>query len=228
MGSPVESTRFSYEASLKYLHQLTMSQDLRLETNIPKQMITAWSPGGEKQFDFRLPLPCPPLPETPGKLAIYTANLPEAPPPYVMALVQAGAAALGYFEEGEVVAHKAIKKYMKRQKQGKAQINYLNTRGKSKAGSRIRLANTITFFEEINERLSDWEKKHPPQRILYSCTARLWGMIFQSKVTPPFTKKDPRLVRIPRDVHIPCHEELLRIDELCRSGWLYPAEQPEK
>ncbi|MEO1451203.1 MAG: hypothetical protein AAFV07_16855 [Bacteroidota bacterium] len=45
---------------------------------------------------------------------------------------------------------------MKRHKRGKAQISYLNTRGKSKAGSRIRLANTVAFFEEINERLQDW------------------------------------------------------------------------
>ena len=38
---------------------------------------------------------------------------------YVLALIQLGASALGYFEEGEVVVHKAIKKYMKRHKRGK-------------------------------------------------------------------------------------------------------------
>lgn len=219
MKPSLESEQFSYEESIAYVKRLTETQDLRLETHIPKQMITVRHPDGEKQFDFRLPLPCPPLPEDPTQLAAYASLLTEEPPPYTIALVQAGAAALGYFEEGELWVHKTIKKYMKRQKQGKAQLNYLNTRGKSKAGSRIRLANTVSFFEEINERLAGWEKQHPPERILYSCTARIWGMMFQSKIAPPFKKKDPRLVRIPRDVHIPSHEEMLRINTLSCCGW---------
>lgn len=138
----------------------------------------------------------------------------------MIALVQAGAAALGYFEEGEAVHHKAIKKYMKRHSQGKSQINYLKTRGKSKAGSRVRLANTVTFFEEINERLTEWEEDYSPRKIMYSCTATLWGLLFQSKVPPPFTKKDNRLIKIPRDVQIPTYEELLHINHLSVAGWL--------
>ena len=109
---------------------------------------------------------------------------------------------------------------MKRQKRGKAQISYLNTRGKSKAGSRIRLANTVRFFEEINERLTEWEEDLEPQRILYSCTPQLWGLLFGSQVPPPFEKKDPRLIKVPTDVHVPDHAEMMRINEFVLQGRL--------
>jgi hypothetical protein len=60
--------------------------------------------------------------------------------------MQAGHSALAYFEDGEMRHHKVIKKYMVRGN-GKAQVGYLQTRGKSKAGSRIRLANTVSFLK---------------------------------------------------------------------------------
>ncbi|MEZ4777081.1 MAG: hypothetical protein R3D00_28150 [Bacteroidia bacterium] len=174
---------------------------------------------------MRLPLPFPAISDRDIPLSQYLQSIPEEIPAYMIALVQAGAAALGYFEEGEAVQHKAIKKYMKRHSQGKSQINYLKTRGKSKAGSRVRLANTVTFFEEINERLTEWEEDYAPQKILYSCTATLWGLLFQSKVPPPFEKKDHRLIKIPRDVQIPTFEELLRINRLSVAGWLTRSER---
>ena len=109
---------------------------------------------------------------------------------------------------------------MKRHKRGKSQISYLKTRGKSKAGSRIRLANTVRFFEEINERLTTYEEEYEPERMIYSCTAQLWGLLFQSKVPPPFEKKDPRLIKVPKDVNIPTYEELLNVNEFIQKGLL--------
>ena len=135
-------------------------------------------------------------------------------PSYGMFLMQAGAGALGYFEDGQVVFHKAIKKYMVRAKSGKSQINYLNTRGKSKAGSRIRLANTDRFIEEINELLNQWEEYDPPHGWLYSCPVNLWGMLFAADPPPPFSKDDERLRKLPFDVNKPDFAELKRINEM--------------
>lgn len=218
MGIPRVPDSFDDDASRAYLAEL-IETSFKLETDPSRQLVTVLGPDFEKESMFRVPLTWPSLPGDADDLPEYLEAIPYFPEPYVMLLVQAGAAALGYFEEGEVFLHKTIKKYMTRKKQGKAQLNYLNTRGKSKAGSRIRLANTVRFFEEINERLTEWEEDHEPQRILYSCTARIWGMLFQSRVAPPFDKKDPRLLKIPRDVHVPSHEELLRINELSNHGW---------
>lgn len=160
---------------------------------------------------IRLPLPWP-SPERGEPVPTYLERVPEGVPPYLLLLVQLGAAALGMVENEEVIAHKSIKKYMKRHKRGKAQIQYLNTRGKSKAGSRIRLANTVRFFEEINEKLIEWEDFYGPNsRILYACTPSVWGMMFQAEPAPPFDKKDPRLIKVPMDVRVPTHEEWLRV-----------------
>lgn len=175
---------------------------------------------GSRRHFFRLPLTWPEPARGPFDSIWYLSALPDDDGPYLVMLVQLGAAAIGVWMEGEWQAHKAIKKYMKRHKRGKAQISYLNTRGKSKAGSRIRLANTVAFFEEINERLTDWEELYEPQRILYSCPPQAWGLLFQSKTPPPFDKKDPRLVRIPHQVHVPDFAELNRIQGLISQGWV--------
>lgn len=144
----------------------------------------------------------------------YLEQLPDDFPSYYLLMVQLGAAAIGYAETGEFVAHKAIKKYMKRQKRGKAQIGYLKTRGKSKAGSRIRLANTERFFEEINERVQDWgELYDPPEYIFISATPNVWGLMHQADPPPPFDKKDPRVRKVPFDVGIPDFEKLKEIAE---------------
>jgi hypothetical protein len=210
---------FTFQESKYFLLDLFEEHgDWDWEMDAKKQLIVARDEELEKILDFRLPLPYPSF--TGDDLEAYLNELPEEIPSYAMLLVQAGAAALGYFEGGEVVLHKTIKKYMKRRSQGKAQINYLNTRGKSKAGSRIRLANTVRFFEEINEYLQKWDSYEPPERLLYSCQPRLWGLLHQAKVPPPFSKKDPRLIKVPRDIAIPDHEELLKTNEFILKGWL--------
>lgn len=191
-----------------------------MELDPKKHKLEALTPLRETIWSFRFPLPFPAIREA-EQAQDYLARIPAEIPTYTIALIQAGAAALGYFEEGEVLHHKAIKKYMKRHKRGKSQISYLNTRGKSKAGSRVRLANTVTFLEEINERLTHWEDELEPQRILYSCGAQLWGLLYQAKVPPPFEKKDPRLIKIPLDVHIPSFEELLWVNDYVIQGYAW-------
>ena len=137
--------------------------------------------------------------------------------PTLVILIQAGHAAIGYFEENELVLHKVITRYMVRGN-GKAQHTYLKTRGKSKAGSRIRLAQTLDFFEEINQKIDEWAIIDDCQKILYSASIPLWNMLFESKVASVFEKTDKRLLKIPLDVDIPNHAELLRIGEMMQEG----------
>ncbi len=137
--------------------------------------------------------------------------------PTLVILIQAGHAAIGYFEENELVLHKVITRYMVRGN-GKAQHTYLKTRGKSKAGSRIRLAQTLDFFEEINQKIDEWAIIDECQKVLYSASIPLWNMLFESKVAPVFEKTDKRLLKIPLDVDVPNHAELLHIGEMMQEG----------
>ncbi|TAE44361.1 MAG: hypothetical protein EAZ89_21695 [Bacteroidetes bacterium] len=214
--------KLTFEESLSYLRRLTQVGAMHIDADNEKHKLSLRNAEGQITESFRPPLPLPGLPE-PFDLQAYIAQLPEEMPSYAIALVQLGGASLGYFEAGEVTDHKVFKKYMSRRKQGRSQISYLKTRGKSKAGSRVRLANTYSFFEEINERLTEWEEEFQPPRILLSCPAQVWGLMFQSKVPPPFDKKDPRIGWIPTEVHLPDHEELLRINRFVQQGWRWGA-----
>ncbi|MEM0995811.1 MAG: hypothetical protein AAGN35_01975 [Bacteroidota bacterium] len=209
--------RYRYAESLALLRAWRDDPPGHLDWDRAKQKLTVRDDTGVKQFTFRLPLPFPPASEG-ISLAEYLEDVPETPPPYLLLLLQAGHSALGYFEEGEVVYHKVIKKYMVRARQGKAQIGYLNTRGKSKAGSRVRLANTISFFEAINAKVTEWDIMNGVERILLSCPVRMKPLLFQSKVPPPFTKDDPRLLKVPLDIHRPDLEELKRVNRIIQMG----------
>ncbi len=176
-----------------------------------------------KKWTLRLPLHFP-LAEDGQSFLSYFETLSEAFPQYFLILIQAGHAALAYFEDGECLHHKVIKKYMVRGN-GRAQLGYLKTRGKSKAGSRIRLANTVSFFEDINEKLDEWDVEPQATRILLSCTAKMLPMLFQSKVPPPFDKDDPRITKVPFDLQKPTLEELMQVNkQIMRGRWEGPAD----
>jgi len=117
-------------------------------------------------------------------------------PQGLILLMQAGSAAIGYFENGQLVLHKVIKKYMVRMNQGKAQLTHLNAKGKSKAGSRIRLANTVAFFEQINEKIEEWGVIADCQTIFYAATPNVWRLLFESNADCPFKKDDERIRKI--------------------------------
>ncbi len=115
--------------------------------------------------------------------------------------IESGNAAICVMEGKENIYHTTFSAYMTRKKQGFSQIKYLKKKGKSKAGSRVRLAKTVTFFENINETLTEVLEIYDVDRIGLSCSATLIPFLFQSKVPCPFEKKDPRLYKIP--LHIP-------------------------
>lgn len=99
------------------------------------------------------------------------------------------------------VFHTTFSAYMTRKSQGMSQIKYLNKKGKSRAGSRVRLASTIDFFNKINEALSQLFEIYEFDRIALNCDASLIPYLFRAKVVCPFDKKDNRLYKIP--LHIP-------------------------
>lgn len=129
---------------------------------------------------------------------------------YVVCIVRSSMASVGLFHGKDCLSHKVFTAYMVRKKQGKSQIKHLKTKGKSRAGSRIRLASGVEFFEEINGRLRRHFEEYEIERIAFSCSKILLPHFFGAKVTTPFDKKDERILGIPRHVEKPTHEEMMR------------------
>ncbi|WP_299457667.1 hypothetical protein [uncultured Microscilla sp.] len=218
--------QLNYNQAYQFFDYLLRERDdLSLQLNVKKNALIALDNHFDPIFEFRFPLPYPVITEnTLGEAETpqtYFEKVSTAIPNYLMLLIQAGNAALGYFEEGEMINHKVIRKYMIRKKQGKFQGNHLKTKGKSKYGSRVRLQNTVDFFEDINQKITDWEIADDAERIIYAASITLWNMLFDSKVESPFDKADPRLRKVPKDVHIPTYEELLRINRFAHQGFVH-------
>lgn len=115
--------------------------------------------------------------------------------------VQSGNAAICLMEGTENCYHTTFSAYMTRKKQGFSQIKYLNKKGKSRAGSRVRLAKTVAFFENINTTMGELWQEYPISRLALDCSKTLMPYLFQSRVEFPVDKKDPVLYKIP--LHIP-------------------------
>ncbi|MEX2569193.1 MAG: hypothetical protein WD431_24830 [Cyclobacteriaceae bacterium] len=128
---------------------------------------------------------------------------------WLLIMVRAGIASVGYFEEGENIEHKVFRSYMVRKKQGKSQVKYLKTKGKSRAGSRLRLASTTLFFKDINDKVNGYLQKYHIDKIGISCSKTLWPFLFNDKNNLELDNKDPRLIKIPRHVQNPTYESLL-------------------
>lgn len=166
-------------------------------------------------------------------LSLSPASLPSASPTsllaaparYIILLIQSGHCAVGLFEGSRNLDHKVIRAYMVRKKQGKSQIKHLKTKGKSRAGSRVRLAGTVEFFEEINERLQVYFNDFSIDRIAISCSKTLWPFLFNSKIETPFGKQDERLYRIPRHVHVPKYDEMIEVQKFLMRGELIYEEE---
>ncbi|WP_162426010.1 hypothetical protein [Pontibacter pudoricolor] len=193
---------------------------IRTEYDPEKHRLILLDEAGNNLLFFRLPLTLPP-PSKEQTIAKPQVN-------YVILLIQSGNCALGYFENGVNRDHKVFRSYMVRKKQGKSQIKYLKTKGKSRAGSRVRLGETIEFFENINGRLQEYFEDHQVQRIAISCSKTLLPYLFSSKVETPFDKNDPRLYKIPKHIHTPIYEVLLDANRFLQRGELIyeEAQQP--
>lgn len=120
-----------------------------------------------------------------------------------LVMIRAGQAATGHFHNGELLDHKVFRAYMVRKKQGKSQIKHLKTKGKSRAGSRVRLEETTQFFEEINERLQRYNSQYAISTWGLSCAKTLLPYFLASETPPPFRSKQNNLLKIPFHVQQP-------------------------
>lgn len=114
--------------------------------------------------------------------------------------IESGNAAICMMEGKESVYHTTFSAYMTRKKQGFSQIKYLNKKGKSRAGSRIRLSETVTFFENINATMNELCEEFLIDRIALDCSKTLLPYLFQSKVEFPIEKDDSKLYKIPMHI----------------------------
>ena len=103
-------------------------------------------------------------------------------------------------------------------KQGKSQINHLKTKGKSRAGSRVRLEQTSLFFKEINDKIIEWFNYKWVQHIFLSCPIPLWSYWNNSFSRPPFPMKNQIIKKIPFSVRTPNFNELKKINYLALQG----------
>ena len=197
----------------EYLKVIISSSDHIADYFSNKNKIEVFDKSGSKSATIHLPWVLPPF-EGKNELLKFISHWDKAEFNSIIILIQAGRSALAHCSSGGILEHKLIRKYMVRKKQGKAQITYLNQKGKSRAGSRIRLNQTVQFFEDINDQVNLWMKEQNPRRILISCPPRLWGLLFQSKVKPVFSKKDARVFKIPLAINIPDRQELMRVHKL--------------
>ena len=170
---------------------------------------------------FRLPITFPPVDKSDVEDEEHTVS-------YLVLLIQSGQCAMGYFEDGVNIEHKVFRAYMVRKKQGKSQIKYLKTKGKSRAGSRVRLGETYEFFDNINKRLQEYFKDYEIDRIALSCSKTLIPFLYNAKAPTPFDKKDERIFKIPKHVHTPTLEVMMEVNEFLLKGELIYEEQHQE
>jgi hypothetical protein len=147
---------------------------------------------------------------------------------YSLVLIRAGQAVVGHFHLGKLIDHKVFRAYMVRQKQGTSQIKHLKTKGKSRAGSRIRLAETERFFEEINERLTSYADQFSIDLWGISCAKTMWPYYFGAPVPPPFSPKQENLIELPVHIAQGSFEELVLLGDLLKKFHLILSEKGQK
>jgi len=159
---------------------------------------------------LRLPFVLPPA--VPGESPTdYLMRWPLAPGRHCVLLLQAGAAAMGFYADDALLLHKADKKYVVRG-QGKAQPTHRKTKGKSRLGSRLRLQNWKRLLCETNERLCAWwESQGPVDQVFVAAVVRVLPELFAADPPPPFAREATNLRRLPLHVHVPDFAELQRV-----------------
>lgn len=187
-----------------------LAADHQLEADPSKQRFTAADATGRPILHVQVP-PLQPIAANQGLedyLVTLTTDEDMLEGFTLVVLLQAGASALGLWEDGELILHKAFKRYVIRGK-GKAQPTHLKTKGKSRYGSRLRLQQARRLLEETNERMHEWTEEHDAiERCYYAAPIRLWSDLFEADPAPPFLMD--RFQRIPRDFDVPDHAELKR------------------
>lgn len=202
--------RFHYTESAEILADLLDHHDL-----VAEEGLRAFVDPGDPEVRFQPPL-VQAITEATRDPDDWLRAIEDDLGTYAVVLIQAGASSMGVFEDDDCVAHKVIRRYVKRG-QGRAQTTHLKTKGKSRYGSRLRLKNAKRQLVETNEKLrSWWEDLGEPEQVFASVPVRTWPELLATAPPPPFARED--CIKIPYDVHVPDHEELLRVKRLLTLG----------
>ena len=169
--------KFRMEDSLDFFKELSESDNLFLEREKHGLSLTENS---KSRFSLRLPLFYPkPEERQPFWQYLENNNFDIYPERWNLLIMEAGRAAIGSVKEGKLVVHKNIRKYMVRKKQGKAQLTHLKSKGKSRYGSRLRLQETIEYFDEILDKLESEHYCESPY-VFYHCPVRLRAFLSEA------------------------------------------------
>ncbi|WP_291787211.1 hypothetical protein [Cecembia sp.] len=144
---------------------------------------------------------------------------------YLLILIRSGIGSVGFVQNRDLLHHKVFRAYMVRKKQGKSQVKYLKTKGKSRAGSRIRLHATLEFFQDITKRVNQHLENYAVDQIGLSCSETLIPYLFGENESLNLNKKDPRIFKIPKHVGSPTLEMLYSVKEFVEKNELFIMEQ---
>jgi hypothetical protein len=194
---------------LPQFYKFLIEKELILEYDDRKKSIRAFDPLNKDVQLIKLRLPIDHSFKNESNEIVFTSPIQE----YVILVVQSGMACLGLFKDFKNSNHKVFRAYMVRKQQGKSQIKHLKTKGKSRAGSRVRLAETLEFFEEINTRLQKYFKENKIDFIAYQVSELLLPYFYGSKIVTPFDKKDSRLFKIPIHITQPTYEAMMALNQ---------------
>ena len=187
------------------------NKDLSIEYFRKKRKIIFYSTGHKKLLSIRISTTLAFLEQKLDLLAQDFIN-------YVLILIKAGMASVAFFDNGNMADHKVFRAYMVRKKQGKSQLKYLKTKGKSRAGSRVRLAESEAFFSSINERVNTYFENYRVDLIGLSCSETLLPYFYNIAIPCSFEKKDNRLFKIPKHIASPKLENLIELDNYLKKN----------
>jgi hypothetical protein len=209
----MESINFKIDTSeLKDLVKALLSKQFKFEVLTKKNKINFMTESNQILFSIRPPLN---LPRLIPNLEEWL-KLPEIDE-YVVLLARSGIASVGLFKSGKFTHHKVFRSYLNRKKQGKSQITYLKTKGKSRAGSRVRLENAKTFITNLNTYIN---KINPLNRIplFYFIPVPLLSFWRQSSTHPPKAILLHESKTIPLNVKTPGFDEMKRVNKLLQKA----------
>lgn len=139
----------------------------------------------------------------------------------LLILIRSGIGSVGFVQNGDLLHHKVFRAYMVRKKQGKSQVKYLKTKGKSRAGSRIRLNATLEFFEDISKRVNEHLENYAVDLIGLSCSETLIPYFFNDNKSLNLYKRDSRIFKIPKHIGSPTLETLYSVKEFVEKNELF-------
>ena len=193
---------FSIEISdLELIKEFLVSKSLETAYESKKHLLEFWDKDANRVAFIRLPLVCEvqndfELLELDNSVVVYLT-------------IESGNAALCVMEGDELIYHTTFSAYMVRKKQGFSQVKYLNKKGKSRAGSRVRLAATEEFFNEINSKLCEVFDEIEVDKIALDCNKTLMPYFYSADELPPWTKTDERIYKIPLHIDQSNHVNLV-------------------